>query len=359
MIGYIENTERIINEIKKIENVERVKLKDLILELAEHLAKGILDQRPEVIAKLKTILATDTQRPRGQDRIDISMVSMLIKKIKNQNFPSVSLSWIDKSLPEQYKEHREYRIVEPNFILTENITDANLLQIAPELKKRLRKIENLGPEKETKIDNEPIALEEHDWKCPMAEELSKLAIKCENLHDHEHDKEFCKNTAKIIRIARDKRFATTFSRYQAIVISAESSRSLADLAGDEVEVLNRWEVHDNERTCRECIDLINCRATKCNHVCHQFKKEMTTKGIKWAVRETQELATLKNRFSKLNSNFSDDLCDMMKIVFTNDHLKMTQGTKKDLMAKHIKRDDCDQCMMFTKDHPNFFKEHLQ
>ena len=65
MIDYVITTERIISDIKDIDSkVNKVKLKDLVLELADHIAKGIDEQRPEVIAKFKTILAQDTQRPR-------------------------------------------------------------------------------------------------------------------------------------------------------------------------------------------------------------------------------------------------------------------------------------------------------
>lgn len=356
LLDYIENTERIIGEIKKIENVEKVVLKELILELASHLEKGITEQRPEVIAKLKSILAKDSVRVRGKDEITVSMVSLLIKKIKNENFPSISLSWIEKVLPDEYKEIRVHVAVE-KMILPEDISDGNLLQMAGELKKRMRQIQNLGPAKEIKVKQNQDDLEEFVWGCPMAHELVKLAIKCENEHSLEHSQDYCEKSAHQIRMTRDKRFTTTFSRYHAIVVQAEHSRSLANLAGAEVEVLSRWQVADNEFNCRECLDISSCRASKCNHGCHEFKKKMTTKGINWAMRENQELVTLKNNMHRLSID-SDDMCEMMRMIFINNNIKMTQGDKKSIMANHMKIDKCDQCVYYEMNNPNFFREHL-
>jgi len=357
-LSYNDVTERIINDIVTIEKkVDRGRLKRLVLELADHLNDGIKENRPEIIAKLKTILAEDTKRPRGQDGITPKLISLLIQKIARKNFQTISAQWISMCLPDEYKESREFKVKE-KMIHASDISDANLLQMSGELKKRMRGIDNLGPAKEIKVKNDLEHVENHNWKCDMSNELVKLAIKLNNEHEKEHNPEYCKNSAKTIRIARDKRFATTFSRYQAIVVCAEHTRSLADLAGDEVEVLSRWEVHDNEKNCKECIDLIHCRAEKCNHICHQFKKEMTTKGIKWAERETQELADLKKHMYLLYED-SDDMCDFMKVIFKNPSLKMTQGDKKNIMAKHISKDDCDQCLYHTTNvNPNFFKDHL-
>jgi len=355
--SYIEETEVILDSIKQIEKVKHGELKKLILKLADHLAKGIEEKRPEVIAKLKTVLAQDTQKPRGQDEIKLNMVSLLVKKLKKEHFPTVSDSWIQKTLPEKYREVREQPKQE-KMISVEQLSDANILTIAPDLKKRLRKIENLGPAKEIKIKNDPKVIELQNWNCPMASELSKLAIDCENKHSVDHKHDYCEKSAKVVRMARDKRFATTFSRYQAITVAAEHTRSLADLAANEAEVLSRWEVFDNEKNCSECIDLIHCRAEKCTHICHDFKKEMTTKGIKWALRETQELNDLQKHMNRLYED-SDDMCDLMKMVFINPAMKMTQGDKKNIMAKHIDKDKCDQCLYYTSENPNFFKDHLK
>ena len=356
MHSYVEDTERIIGEIKKIdEKLDTTKLKDLVLELADHIAEGIDSNRPEIINKFKLILKEDTERPRGQDKIDKTLISLLIQKIANKHFKTISVQWIIMCLPKEYKNSRVFEKKE-KIIHASEISDANLLTIADDVKRRLRQIENTSPAKEIKVKNDEEHIREMNWECHMADELSKLALKCENEH-HKHDDKYCKDSAKIIRMARDKRFATTFSRYQAIVVSAEHSRSLANLAAGEVVVLSRWDAYDNEKHCTECIDLIHCRAEKCTHGCHDFKKEMTTKGIKWALRETQELKELETQMKRLATD-SDDMCNMMKMIFINPALNMTQGDKKNIMAKHIKVDKCDQCIYFEMEHPQFFKEHL-
>jgi len=356
MIDYIEKTEKLIADIKEIDSkIDKKKLKDLILELADHLAKGIDENRPEVINKFKMILAEDRERMRGQDNIDKTLISQLIQKISRKNFTSISRQWINQCLPDEYKVFRKPSQVEKAFHVSD-VSDSQLLINSDEIKKRLRQIENTSPAKEIKIKNDEEHIKESNWNCPMADEYAKLALKCENEH-HEHNPDFCKKSAKIVRIARDKRFATTYSRYQAMVVSAEHSRSLANLAAAEVVVLSRWDAYDIEKKCRECIDLIHCRAEKCTHGCHDFKKEMTTKGIKWAFRETQELKELEKDMKRLTQD-SDDMCEMMKMVFGNRHLKMTEGQKKNIMATHIKKDDCDMCIYFESQHPNFFKEHL-
>lgn len=247
--------------------------------------------------------------------------------------------------------------IENKKIYAHDISDANLLEMSKEIKGRLRRIEYVGPAKDIKVKNNKNAIKSHDWNCDTADQLAKLALKCENEHNNEHDKSYCSGTAKIIKTARDMRFATTYSKYQAIAISAEHTRSLADLAGEEVMVLSRWEVHDNEKNCRECLDLISCRASKCNHICHLFKKEMTTKGIKWAFRYNKELCAFKEQIARLVMD-NNDFCELMKVVLFNPYLKTSIATRKSLMAKHIEVDDCDICMYFISKNPDWYKSHL-
>ena len=85
---------------------------------------------------------------------------------------------------------------------------------------------------------------------------------------------------------------------------------------------------------------------------------MTTKGIKWAMRYTEELALLKKDMERLAAD-TNDICPLMKIVLTNRYLKMSTGMKHSLMAKHIKIDDCDQCIYYTTEHPDYLGEHLE
>jgi len=361
---YIEVTESIINKIKKIEDIKRVQLKPLILELANHFALGIETKRPEIINKLKQILAQDTEKPRGQEDISVKLVAQLIKKIKTQHFPSVSDNWIMKVLPKEFKEDARNKPVE-KVILSEHITDENLYRIKDILKGRIRVMETVGPSKEIKIKETVKDVSNYTWKCATAQELARLAIKMEQEHPTEHDNNYCLKSSRAIKMARDGRFATTMSRYEAIVVGAEHTKSLANVAEGEYEFLKRWEVEGNEKACTECLSRDNCAATQCNHVCHAIVKPLTTKGVKWAIRTNKDLADLQTRIKKLQVD-TDDLCPMMKTIFTNPYMnkKLTMGDKKTLMAKHTELaahggDECDQCVGFIAIHPNFYREHLE
>ena len=364
MNTYIEVTEQIINKIKKIEQVERVQLKPLILELADHLALGIQTNRPEIINKLKGILAQDTEKPRGQEDISIKLIAQLIKKIKSQHFPSVSNNWIIRVLPNKYKEDARNKPSEQQ-ILSEHITDENLYRIKEDIKDRIRQMETIGPAKEIKIKETVKDITHYTWKCPTAQELARLAIKMESEHVKEHDMKYCEKSSRAIKMARDGRFATTMSRYEAIVVGAEFTKSLANVAEGQFEFLKRWEVESNEKACRECLSRDHCAATQCNHVCHDIVKPLTTKGIKWAIRTNKDLAELQNKIKKLQTD-SDDLCPMMKTIFRNPHMNknLTISDKKKLMAKHTELvnkggDACDQCLYFINEHPDFYREHLE
>lgn len=355
---YIDKTESLIGQIKTInDKLDKGDLKRLILELADHLNEGITTKRPEIINKINLIIKESDIPMKGVDEVTPKLISALIQRIARKNFPKISVQWIIRVLPDDYKRDKVV-VVKEKMIHASEISDANLLAMSTDLKKRIRGMENLGPAKEIKVKNDLETIEKHLWRCDMSNELAKLAIKLDNEHEKDHDAKYCTDSSKQIRMARDKRYATTFSRYHAIVVQAEHTRSLADLAAGEVEILGRWETHDNEKQCTECIDLIHCRAEKCTHVCHQFRKEMTTKGIKWAMRKTEELTKLQKHMKVLHED-SDDMCEFMKMIFTNPALKMNQGEKKNIMAKHMKKDDCDQCLYFTGEHPQFFREHLE
>jgi len=359
MLSYIKITEDLISKIKIIADQARTQLKPLILELAVHLEVGIKARRPEILNKLQGILA-QSDKPRGQEEITIKLICQLIKKIKSQHFPNVSNVWIEKVLPSKYKEEARNKPTE-KLILSEHITDANLYQILPDIENRIRRMKDSGPSKDIKIKETVGSISSYTWKCPTAQELARLSIKMEKEHEKEHDENYCLKSSKAIRMARDGRYATTMSRYQAIIIGAEHTKSLANVAEGEFTWLQRWQVETNERKCTECLSHSDCASRKCNHVCHEIIKKLTTKGVKWAVNTNEELKVLQKRMRRLE-NQSDDMCDLMKVVFNNPYTgkKLNQADKKTLMARHvdIKGDDCDQCLMFISDHPDFFREGM-
>jgi len=71
-----------------------------------------------------------------------------------------------------------------------------------------------------------------------------------------------------------------------------------------------------------------------------------------------DLAKLQKQMKSLVDD-SDEMCDMMKIIFFNAEMdvKMTQSQKKQTMATHIKKSDCDKCLYYTTYiNKDFFKE---
>jgi len=353
VIDYIDKTSSIIDKIREIDTKQSLKLKPLILELADHFKAGIEMKRPEVINSLKLILLKDSLKPRGQDEITPNLISQLINKIKAQHFPSVSQNWILRVLPDEYKEVRPKQQT-IHKLKSEDLSDSDLYRLQDEIMNRIRKMNSVGqPSKDIKLKEKVSDLERYNWKCHAAQEYAKISIQMEKEHTLHHEEEFCNKSSHSIRMARDKRYATTESQYQAIIVGAEFSRSLSKVTEEVVEYLGRWEIDDNEKHCRECLDMDDCRSRKCKHLCHLTKKQLTTKGIKWAIEHNPALGELTKRLKGLQED-TDDMCSYMKVVFKNPKMKLNMADKKTLMAKHIDVDDCDQCLGFTMEHPDFF-----
>lgn len=353
MIEYIEKTTSIIDKIKAIDTKQSIKLKPLILELADHFKAGIELKRPEIIIQLQGILAKDSLKPRGKDEITPKLISQLINKIKTQHFPSVSQNWILRVLPDEYKEIRPKQQT-IHKLKSEDLSDADLFRLQDEIMYRIRTMNSVGqPSKEIKLKEKVSDLERYNWKCHSAQEYAKIAIKMEKEHELRHEEKFCNKASNSIRMARDERYATTESQYQAIIVGAEFSRSLSKVTEEVVEYIGRWDIDDNEKHCRECLDMDDCRSKKCKHLCHLTKKQLTTKGIKWAIEHNPALTELTGRLKGLEAD-QDDMCAYMKIIFKNPKMKLNMADKKTLMARHIDKDDCDQCLGFTMEHKDFF-----
>lgn len=355
MVEYIDKTSELINKIKNIADKDKEELKPLILQLADHLAKGIDERRPEIVVKIKGIYAKEDKE---MPELNRRMVSQLLNKLKKEYFPTVSQQWIIMCLPDDYKIEYKEREKKEKQLLISDISDRDLYRLAPEITRRLNDMKPRLPAKDIKIKERKRDIEFAEWECPVSEELARLAIQCEKEHEGEHDHEKCKQTALAVRMARDKRFATTWSKYQAIIVGAEVTRSLNNMTDDVFEELTRWQVNENERNCKECLGHDHCASTKCNHHCHDFKKHLTTKGIKWVLNHSDPLKKLQQTMTKLVDD-SDDMCDFMKMIFINSEMdaKMTQADKKRVMASHIQKDDCDKCLYFTTEvNKDWFKQ---
>jgi hypothetical protein len=341
----------------KVAEADKERLKPLIIQLADHLARGIDERRPEIINKIKGIYSLEG---REMPELSRNMVSQLLNKLKKQYFNSVSQQWIIMCLPDDYKIAYKEREKVQHQLLNSDISDSDLYRLQDDLTKRINHMKPRIPSKDIKIKPRRKDIEYAEFDCPVSMELSRLAIECEKVHEKEHDHKKCVEAALAVRMARDHRFATTWSKYQAIIVGSEITRSLNNMTEDVYDELNRWQVDENERKCRECLGHDHCASSKCNHHCHSFKKYLTTKGIKWVLNHSDPLTKLRKTMAHLVED-DDEICDLMKMILYNEDMsaKMTHAQKLQTMASHIKKQDCDKCLYYTTiANPDFFKKAL-
>ena len=161
------------------------------------------------------------------------------------------------------------------------LTNEEIYLAKEKLKDRIKSIE-CGSAKDIKIKAGKTDIDQYDWKSPLAYELAKLAIKMESEYDRQ-DPKIIKEISKHVRMARDGRFATPLQNYEAIIVASNATTSLKDVCEGEWTFKSRWEIEDDENHCPECkTRLLQCATNKCNHVCHDVLKPMTTKGLKYA-----------------------------------------------------------------------------
>lgn len=341
----------LIDEIKILSEKPKEKIKDKVLKLADLYAEGIKDKNPYLISKVR-VIKDKTKRKFGDD-ITEKDIALLLQKIRDDNFDLVSTSWLYKILPKKYKHTYE---TDEKIISTDDISEKNLYMIKDEMLRRIRDMDR-HPSKDIKIKETKDSLEQYEnWDCYIAGELAKLALKMEKEHTEKHDKSLCAKVSKSIRTARDGRFATPLDHYEAMIVAANAVTSLANVVEGEWGFKTRWEIEEDEKNCRECLDPIECKATKCNHVCHHVIKKMTTKGLKFAINTDKQLKELDEHMKDLMENTWQDLCPLAKILLRNKKLDKVINIKdkQRILATHINKDECIQCEVFLDEHPHFF-----
>jgi len=339
--------EQYLQTIKSIAENDRIVLKPAIKSLAAIYEEGILDKNPYLISKIKATIATDKE-------ITVEDIANFINKLKKKHFPNISTSWIYEILPEKYKKKVNYE----HLISSDDINQASLYSMLPEIKERIKKMERGEDYKsrDIKIKEKIEDLEAYDWSCYIAQELAKLAIKLEGKHKEKHDPSLCAKFATRVKTTRDARFATDMQSYEAIVVACGSFKSLNNVAEGEWEFKSRWEIEEDERNCRECISKEDCAGRKCKHVCHEVVKKMTTKGLKYAIKTNEWLSDLDKQMKQIMKN-NNDLCAIAKILFENPKTDkyLNDDDKKMILANHIEKTDCFQCQDFLEEHPGFFE----
>ena len=337
--------EQYLQSIKMFSATHRQAIKPILISLAKIYEEGIIDKNPYLLSKIKSTLATS-------EEISTQDIANFINKLKKKHFNNVSTSWIYEILPEKYKKKVNYQ----HLISSDDINQASLYSMLPEIKERIKKMERGEDYKsrDIKIKEKTEELENYDWKCYIAQELAKLSIKLEKNHD-KHDASLCAKFAKRVKTARDARFATDLQSYEAIVVACGSFKSLNNVAEGEWEFKEFWTIYDDMKNCKECLSLEDCAAHKCKHICHKVVKPMTTKGLKYAIKTNEWLSDLDKQMKNI-MKYDNDLCAIAKILFENPKTNKYLNThdKKDILARHIKNTDCFQCQDFLEGKPDFF-----
>ena len=352
MSEYINTTKEITAEIKKISDSTKTQLKPLILKLAEHIAKGLIEKRSEAIRQATAIVNKGRY---SKDPTNLKNVSKIIKAIRDKHFPTVSFNHIHTTLPEKYKETR---ITQEKEFDVNSISDKDLIDKRHEIIKRIKDLQPRGPAQDYKTKTIK-DIEEDVSGFPLKDEWLQIY---NNMYDDWKSERIPQDVfleiKKRWKTIADKRFATDEAKYEAILLACSTYDSLNNSTKYETEIIGRWEQFDREQKCLKCNDNLNqCRAEKCNCACHEAVKRLTTKGLKWAKEHNPHLKKLDEQIQRL-SEWEDDICSFGKVLLRNPHVEDYMGKKdvRTILSNHIIKDKCEQCEFFLEDHPDFFED---
>ena len=342
-----KEAERVINEIKHFEKDIKPVVKAKILELARIYEEAIEEKNQLVLIKIKNI----KERQYKNEEPSVKDIALLINKVREEHFKLISQSWIYNLLPKKYR-HENKKEEQPKL---DEISDKELYIMKDDLIRRIKDMER-GPAQDIKVKETKEDIEKYNFECFIAGELAKLAVKMEKDHKHKHDPKLCTKISKHVKSARDSRFATAMQEYEALIVACNSTTSLAHVVEGEFGFKQRWEIEEDEKNCRNCLDKLECVATKCKCPCHAVVKPMTTKGLKFAINTNKYLKELDEQMKQIMNEDWSDICPFAKILLKNPKINkyMTNASKKKILASHIEKDNCNQCESFLEDNPNFF-----
>lgn len=328
----------LIDRISKISDSVNVEIKPLVQKLAKNIGDNI--KHPEI---MNLSAAEGVKNP---ELIDVARILNRLRKKYNWAFGKTALyNYVQPKYKSTDIVHSKPERIEAILKDPERLAD---------LKDRIRKAENEGKPAKAIITKARLEdVEKYTWDCHIAEELALLAIKMEHEHSKHEDK-LCKDYAKKARMVRDSRFATDSNSYDAIILACNSTQSLKNAISGEWEFKTYWEVKDDMKKCRECIQE-RCEQEKCNHECHRVVRPMTTKGLKYAIKTNKDLTSLDKEIKQLMV-YGDDICSMGKRLLRNPKTLKLLGKIEiqKLIYKHIETHDCLECELFLEKHPNHF-----
>jgi hypothetical protein len=323
----------------KIDKENEKKKQETILELARNLQVAIKQQSPRTMNRLKMLnLPTD----------NTAIARFIIWIIKNNKL-SIGKSWVYENIPKTCKEEYDSKGRSPEVLLSNNYIKEHAEELLYKIKELVR-----TPAKDIKIKIRKDVIDQQGWKTRIAYALVQLAKKVEE--DETVDEELDKEISEKINMVKDGRFATTWARYEAIVVATNTTKSLTKAIEEEWTPLKRQEIMKNEKGCRECYCSGEPHA-KCNCHCHRTTQEMTTKGLKWAVKHNKRLGEFDESMKRIADMDREDICPAMKALFTNPNMDkhMSHDDKMNILTRHIEKEQCIRCETFLDLHPTFFE----
>ena len=329
----------ILNELMKLDNKDDKLKKQRIRELADELSRLIKEKNPRILNQLKII---------NEPEEDKSILA-LVKWYRNKHNLSFSTDYISKCIPIKYIRIRESKGGEsPMVRLSQNYVKDHLSELQEMIKEVTK-----GAAQDIKIKVRKETIDKQGWKSLIALELVELAKKIDEQEIVEPELE--KEIAERLRMVRYGRFATTWAHYEAIIAACNTTKSLTHAIAEEHRPLTRGEIDKNEHNCRECF----CEGApkKCTCHCHRTTQQMTTKGLKWAIKHNRRLGEFDEHYKRIGNTDHDDICPHIKSLFSNPNMDkhLSQDNKMDLLTKHIEDEQCIRCEMFLDEHPEFFK----
>jgi len=336
----MNDIENCIQRLIKVDRTNELSKKDIIQELANHLDVAILRNDARVLNQLKMLKL----------EVDVKSIVRLICWIRDKNNLSFSDDWIRKSLTKKYKDERGRITTQesPTVRLSDNYIKDNSNELLDRIKQLTK-----PPAPDIKIKVKKDSIDLQGWSRKTSLELVELAKKVDE--DEEFSDELDDEIAERVRMVRDGRFATTWSRYEGIIAATNMTKSLTHAIAEEQRALTRIEIIHNEDSCSECY----CDGEpkdKCTCHCHRTIQKMTTKGLKWAIKHNKRLGEFDETMRRLGDTDYDDICPFIKRMFTNPNMDkhLSRDNKMDILSNHIEKEQCIRCEMFLDKHPDFF-----
>ena len=338
MVEIYDEIQSNIKELISLDNKSRKK--DIIKKLARNIELAIKEDNARILNQFKII-----EKPAQLDSI-----AELIKWIIKDKKLDIGDTTLYDSLEQKYKKERE-KIGQSDIV---RLSDNYVRDHSDELLDRIKDL-NRGAAKDIKIKVRKETIDLQGWNSLIALELVKIAKKIDETE--EPDKELEKEIADRLKMVRDGRFATTWAHYEAIVAAVNTTKSLTHAIEEEQIPLRREEIITNEHACGECFCAGEPRSN-CNCHCHRTTQDMTTKGLKWAIKHNKKLGEFDETMKRLGNTDRDDICPSMKSLFTNPNMDkhLSSNDKMNLLVKHIEKETCIRCEMFLNAHPEFFSE---